>query len=205
MITFPTAFIQTQGVLSLGDFYQGGLITYLSGSYPDQHGIIMATTNAPVGSLRQSPTNGKVPFWGTNNSVSGTFSSTINGGSTNTQLMLSSSFTSGSYTSGSATNRAVNEADVFTLNGYDDWVIPSNDELLAIWNTLAVNNIGGPYSIYSTSGGGTGLDRQYWTSTQYSATEAYAVQLQEGPLTPGGLLVNTLKSTILNLRLIRYF
>ena len=205
MITFGTAFIQTQGVLSLGDFYQGGLITYLSGSYPDQHGIIMATTNAPIGSLKQSPTNGKVPSWGSIvGTVPGTFSTIIGGGSTNTQLMLSSSFTSGSYTSGSVLNRAVNEADVFTLNGYDDWVIPSNDELLAIWNALAINNIGGPYSIYP-SGGGTGLDRSYWTSTQFSTRDAYSVQLQDGPFTPGGLLFNTRKDTLLNLRLIRYF
>lgn len=206
MINFATAFIQTGNILSIGDFYQGGYIAYLSGSAPNQHGIIMAPTNTPSGSFKNGSGTGVVPYWGSTLAlVSGSFSTAIGGGKPNTLLMLSSSLTSGSYVSGSS-NRAANEAQLFSFNGYNDWVIPSIQELSTIWNNLAVNSIGAPYSKWPTAFGGTGQDRSYMTSNQFNASRIYSVQLQEGGLTPGGQVSDVQdKNVQLNLRLIRYF
>jgi len=74
----------------------------------------------------------------------------------------------------SESGKAAQLCDALTINGYNDWFLPSKDELNQMYLKLRVgNNIGGfvisdnsfPYSIY-------------WSSTAYNATSLYSTWWQ---------------------------
>jgi hypothetical protein len=78
----------------------------------------------------------------------------LGAGLTNTRLYLEK-FRRNNVTG----NTAPKICDSLIVNGYNDWYLPSLDELLAMYNTLRNNgNVGF-------------LSRKYWTSTCYSNRE----------------------------------
>jgi formylglycine-generating enzyme required for sulfatase activity len=120
----------------IGQSYGGGIIFYIDGT--GQHGLISA------------PTDQATALWGCNNNFIGGTSTDIGTGDANTATIVS-----GCSESGIAASICKN----LVLNGYDDWFLPSKDELVQLY--IQKNVIGGFVSFY------------YWSSSDVSTTQAW--------------------------------
>jgi hypothetical protein len=122
---------------AIGQAYGGGIIFYLDGT--GQHGLISATSDQSTWAA-----------WGCyGTSIPGT-STAIGTGQANTTLIVN-----GCSEAGSAA-RICND---LVLGGYDDWFLPSKDELNLMYAQKTA--IGGFASNY------------YWSSSEYTANGAW--------------------------------
>ena len=129
-------------LLSIGDTYAGGIVFYLQpGSDCTYHGIVCA------------PYDQNSAPWGCYGTWLGGTSLTIGTGQANTTAILNGCSESGI---------AARVCDNLVLNGYNDWYLPSLDELNLMADNLAVHGIGGFI--------GNG---DYWSSSEYSNNSAY--------------------------------
>jgi hypothetical protein len=161
--------------LSIGDYYQGGVIAYFlqsgdSGYDPDvRHGIIAAPEDQSTGIS-----------WG----CEGTSIPQVNGkkaiglGELNTTLITMIC---------TSPDIAAKLCRDLSLNGYDDWFLPSADEM----KQIALNKNFVPNIV---------VNGVYWTSTEYTDNEAYVTQIAS----PNGYYGGS-KSYNLRVRAIRYF
>lgn len=67
----------------------------------------------------------------------------------------------------SITGTAAQLCDALSYGGYDDWFLPSKDELDAIWDNLVDNGTG------ANSGVGGFATDDYWSSSEYDANYAW--------------------------------
>jgi hypothetical protein len=122
----------------IGDNMYGGLIFYLDES--GEHGLVCATSDQV-----DSP-------WGCADVV-GAGGKSIGTGVQNTIDIVLSCPSEG---------YAAKACYDLELNGYDDWFLPSLDELNLMCSNLYEHNLGGFYGNY------------YWSSSQYDASSSYA-------------------------------
>ena len=127
----------TNVALAIGQSYQGGIIFYIDGT--GQHGLISATTDQ---------TAVYVP-WGCTNTSIGT-SPAFGTGQANTNAILAGCAEAGT---------AARVCDELVLNGYNDWFLPSLNELLQMYQQR-------------TAIGGFG-SAMYWSSSQLNSQRAY--------------------------------
>jgi hypothetical protein len=135
--------------LSIGDTYQGGIIFYLNGTYPNQNGLICAQYDQGI----------SVPWYSQSYVYYGTTSTAIGSGQTNTSSLVSI-LGNGYY--------AAKFCDDLVLNGYDDWFLPSRDELGLMYTNL------------KTNGFGNFTNSSYWSSSEYDYLNAYAQYFSSG-------------------------
>jgi hypothetical protein len=129
--------------LAIGDFYEGGVVFYLDGN---GHGLIAATSDQSIGAT-----------WGCENTNIVGQSTMVGAGLNNTEAIIV-----GCTTPGIAGDICYN----LVLNGYDDWFLPSKDEMDLV------------YQYRDLIGGfGTG---SYWTSNQSNNQAAYLKQFSNG-------------------------
>jgi uncharacterized protein (TIGR02145 family) len=110
-------------VYANGDSYQGGTIFHLTGSYPNQHGLVCAPADQSTG---KSWYNGSYVVTGASATAVGT-------GQANTNTIVSVQGT-GSY--------AAQICNDLVLNGYSDWFLPSIGELTLMYTNLKANGLG---------------------------------------------------------------
>jgi hypothetical protein len=129
---------------AIGQTYGGGVIFWLDGT--GQHGLISATSNQSTSAE-----------WGCYGTTIGGTSTSIGTGQANTTAIVN-----GCSTAGIAA-RICND---LVLNGYDDWFLPSKDELnqMYVQRTL----IGGFTSAY------------HWSSSGFYANDAWAQYFGSG-------------------------
>jgi len=148
---------------SIGDSYGGGIIFYIDGT--GLHGLIAATTD--------QSTSAEWGCYGT--SIPGT-GTAVGTGQTNTTLIVNGCSEAG---------RAARICNDLVLNGYDDWFLPSKDELNLMYDQQTV--IGGFTSIY------------YWNSSQFNANAAWNQHF------PSGFQTTNSKIATYSVRAVRAF
>lgn len=160
--------------LSIGDLFQGGKVAYILQSgdpgyiYGETHGIIAAIDDQSTDIA-----------WSNESSIAtGAIYTEIGKGLFNTNAIIST-------LSGPMTSYAAGLARSYNGGGYDDWYLPSKDELNLLY--LSKDIIGGF------------ADNYYWSSTEYSSAEAWYQYFV------GGSQLYNYKSGTLNIRAIRSF
>jgi len=145
--------------LSLGQFYKGGYIFYLDAT--GCHGLVVAPGDQNTGAE-----------WGCSGDEIGGTSSALGTGQSNTDTIVNGCAEAGI---------AARLCDDLVYGGYDDWLLPSKDELNLMWENLAdpdgnnnnsgtgdSNNIGGFGSVH------------YWSSTEDDSDFAWRQDLGNG-------------------------
>ena len=143
------ASVVLNNVNELGDIAHGGMIFWLDPA-DNSHGLVFAFDNQLSGLA-----------WGCSG-TSITTGSTIGSGASNTSAIVSS---------GCATGSAAEVVTNLNYNGFDDWFLPSLDEMLEIatnfsilWPSIQAN-------------GGSALSSINWTSTEQDNIRANVVSL----------------------------
>jgi hypothetical protein len=135
--------------LTIGDSWQGGVIFYLGGTYPNQHGLVCA----------QNDQGKSVPWYPQIYTYYGTTSTAFGSGQTNTSSLVSI-LGNGYY--------AAKFCDDLVLNGFDDWFLPSRDELGLMYTNLKANGLGN----FTAS--------SYWSSSECDYLNANAQYFSSG-------------------------
>lgn len=137
---------------SIGAYYQGGIVIALDSS--GEHGLIAAVED-------QSTTD---PWW--NGEFVETLARSAQDGGDNTQKIISAQGSNGSY--------AASLCAKYEIDGYDDWFLPSKDELQLLYENRelfegSVNDLPTPLT--------EGL---YWSSTEYEIGTAWVQDFTTG-------------------------
>jgi hypothetical protein len=146
----------------IGQSYGGGIIFYVDGT--GEHGLISATSD-----------QSEATQWGCVSKLIGGTSTAMGTGQSNTTAIVNGCNEAGI---------AARICDDLVLNGYDDWFLPSLDELYQLY--LRSNSVGNFHGYY------------YWSSSEYTFETAY-YQYMDGE--QGG----NFKSFTTNVRAIRAF
>ncbi|MBA7549208.1 hypothetical protein ES705_41684 [subsurface metagenome] len=163
--------------LAVGDSYGGGIVTYIfvdedEGYDPDiQHGLIAATEDQSEGIIWATPVY--------INSDVGTLP-TIGSGSANTDAIIAQ------HIEVDVDTYAAGLARAYTGGGYDDWFLPSKDELNQLW--LNRELIGG-FAV-----------GEYWSSSEASASHVWQQRF-----VGGWSQTNYHKNATRQVRPVRYF
>jgi hypothetical protein len=148
-----TTTVAPTGSYEIGQYRDGGYVFYVTGSFPNQSGLIAAPT---IG-IQHIP-------WGCkpSNIVDANYRG-IGYGQGNTTAILN----------GCAERPiAASVADSYTNDGYNDWYLPTRDEMFVLGQEYLSGSNVGPIA--------TALNR-YWTSTQ--ASGSYILGFTGNPLT----------------------
>ncbi len=138
----------TVSTLSIGAQYAGGIIFYLDTSL--MHGYVCADTDQVV-----------TTDWGCAGMlIPGADGTLIGAGAQNTRDIVDTCSSSVMY--------AAYICDTLVLNGYDDWFLPSKEELKAMYTNL------------KTAGEGNFASGPYWSSTEMTASFAWQVIFTNG-------------------------
>lgn len=139
--------VSFQAVYATGESYFGGIIFHIDNS--GLHGLVAASTDQHTGAT-----------WGCRGTnIIGADNTSIGSGNQNTNDILNSCQNSGI---------AAEICSNLTLNGYDDWFLPSIEELEKMYINLYLKDIGG-----FTHG------KYFWSSTEVNQYNAYARQFSK--------------------------
>jgi hypothetical protein len=160
--------------------------TYHIGDTGQAGGIVFYVTDAGLHGLEAAPIDQSTSEWGCEgSSISGAQGTAIGTGAANTTVIVAGC---------NVANTAAKVADAYALNGYNDWFLPSKDELNQMYWFI------GPLAgTPLTNVGGFNVSYTYWSSSEIDATLAWTQRFVNG------LLVNDYKYTRKPVRAIRAF
>lgn len=162
MLIQPFGFLgnpsNTGRFLYIGQYYQGGYVAYLQGNYPNQTGLIIAVNDA----------TGSTVGWQeqTYSTITG-LSATYGSGQTNTTNIITQS-----TTATVAATLCNNYSSSFGGITYNDWFLPSEQELLNVRaNLLLLPNRGNFFGVYDAPP----IVSLYWTSYSNAINTANSI------------------------------
>ncbi len=156
----------TENALEIGDIHAGGIIFYLDPS--GVHGLVCAEVDQSADAI-----------WGCSGDfIPGADGSLLGTGNTNTAEIIDYCHTS---------EIAALKCAHLVLNGFDDWFLPSKDELKLVYTNLQVPH----FATFSNSA--------YWSSTEMTNVFAWQIAFSSG------IVQGASKSTPSAVRAIRAF
>ena len=148
-----------EGPPQVGDFHDGGVVFYVVPSPTDLNGDGSLDTGLVCALVDQS----SAIKWSNSTSTTGASATAIGTGAANTSTIISSQ-ESGTYAASICGNYSI------TVDGiiYNDWFLPSKDELNLMYQNKAT------IDVTATSNGGNGFSSAYyWSSTEANTTNAW--------------------------------
>ena len=137
----------------IGDIMEGGYLFYIDET--GKHGFVAATED--IGQFE----------WGCySEDASGADASSIGSGNENTIDIVN-----GCSTENGGITAAQSTLD-FNSEGYDDWFLPSKDELTEMYNSIGNGSAIGNIAAFS--------DSYYWSSTEYNIHQSWSIHLTNG-------------------------
>ena len=147
--------------IEIGDFYAGGLVFYIDAT--GCHGLVAAPSDHGT----------EVPWGCPNKSIVGAYPTAVGTGAQNTIYIETAC-----STVGTAADICAN----LSLDGYDDWFLPSKDELDLMYTNLYLNGLGDfasfPYFWSSSAGSNSyAFMLDFVTNTPYMASKASSLNV----------------------------
>ncbi|RDY61970.1 DUF1566 domain-containing protein [Flagellimonas nanhaiensis] len=172
------AIVALNDVNELGEYKYGGVIFWIDPTSNNSEGLVCDVVDQSTGGT-----------WGcTTVDITGAQGIAIGSGEANTAAILASGCT--------VSSSAAEMVASLDYNGFDDWFLPSRDELNEMFLNVGIINA------TAIANGGTNLNSAYWSSSQSSATEAWEVLYVDGV----GIYEFALgKGSWLNVRAVRSF
>lgn len=153
--TYPTP--ESTGP-TIGDSHEGGIIFYLDGN---GGGLVAAESDQSVDSE-----------WGCDGTnITGAEGTAIGTGAQNTIDIVNAN-----CTTGTGNSVAAKLCDTLTLNGYNDWFLPSKDELNEMYENIGPGASGSNQNIGNFAGALT----WYWSSTEFGAADSFLFSFYDG-------------------------
>ena len=136
--------------LQVGDFYQGGVIFYLF--VDGETGYVAGETHGLIAAVQDQSSG--IRFYNGISVTTGATGTAIGTGATNTTTIIN-------VQDATETSYAAGLARAYTGGGYNDWFLPSKDELNEMYTNRATINT----TAASNSGSDFG-NSSYWSSTE---------------------------------------
>ena len=164
---FPSAKYQASLTLcGNSDTPQWGPCHYAIGDTGPAGGIVFYVTSGGMHGLEAAPVDQGNALWDCQGaSIAGATGTAVGTGAANTAAIVAGCAVAGT---------AAKVADAYSLNGYDDWFLPSKDELNLMYTkigpgaTASLTNVGGFANVY------------YWSSTEFDANFAWGQDFIDG-------------------------
>tara|TARA_R110002012_G_scaffold235004_2_gene408848 strand:+ start:1123 stop:2478 length:1356 start_codon:yes stop_codon:yes gene_type:complete len=157
------------GLLEVGDFYGGGVIFYLFEA--GETGYVAGETHGLIAAVEDQSSG--MEWYNGSYVITGATGTAIGTGAANTDAIIAAQ-------GATETDYAAGLARAYTVGGYTDWFLPSNDELnlmyvnSAVINTTSVANSGSNFT-----------NEYYWSSTERDSNIAWLQFFGNGVLYPG--------------------